>query len=232
MYERIIQILDQASQDKQLVLLSFTGKGKFYSAGTDLADFAKMATSTTDLKASVERGQIMLQKYIGKFIDFPKILIGFINGPAVGISVSTLGLFDGVYSSSRATFALPFTRTAQSAEACSSFVFPTLMGSLHAKELLLFDRKLTAEEAQQRGLVTRVIDEKNFDEEKEKICQNILSLPKGSLLASKLIMQKWSKDTLHRVNADEVENLKQRWLTEEFVQAMMDFMRGRKKTKS
>jgi 1,4-dihydroxy-2-naphthoyl-CoA synthase len=43
MYERIIQIIDQAAQDKQLVLLSFTGKGKFYSAGTDLADFAKMA---------------------------------------------------------------------------------------------------------------------------------------------------------------------------------------------
>ncbi len=171
----------------------------------------------------------MLQTFIGKFIDFPKILIGFINGPAVGISVSTLGLFDGVYSSSNATFSLPFTRTAQSAEGCSSFIFPSLMGSLHAKELLLFGRKLTAEEAQQRGLVNKVIDEKSFQEEKEKICQEIVSLPKGSLLTSKLLMQKWTKETLHRVNKDEVETLKQRWLTEEFVQAMMEFMRGRKK---
>jgi peroxisomal 3,2-trans-enoyl-CoA isomerase len=105
------------------------------------------------------------------------------------------------------------------------------MGSLRAKDVLLFDRKLTAEEAQQRGLVTRVIDEKQFEVEKEKICENILSLPKGSLLTSKAIMQKWTKETLHRVNAEEVETLKQRWLTEEFVQAMMEFMRGRKKTK-
>lgn len=43
MYERIIEIVDQAAQDKQLVLLSLTGKGKFFSSGTDLADFAKMA---------------------------------------------------------------------------------------------------------------------------------------------------------------------------------------------
>jgi len=43
MYEKIIEILDQAAQDKQLVLLTFTGRGKFYSAGTDLVDFAKMA---------------------------------------------------------------------------------------------------------------------------------------------------------------------------------------------
>ena len=158
--------------------------------------------------------------------------MAFVNGPAVGISVSTLGLFDGVYASSRSTFALPFTRTAQSAEGCSSLVFPALMGSLHAKDVLLFDRKLTAEEAHQRGLVSRVIDENQFEQEKEKICQQILSLPKGSLLTSKALIQKWSKETLHRVNADEVETLKQRWLTDEFVQAMMEFMRGRKKTKS
>jgi peroxisomal 3,2-trans-enoyl-CoA isomerase len=106
------------------------------------------------------------------------------------------------------------------------------MGSLRAKELLLFDRKLTADEAQQRGLVTKVIDEKYFEEEKNKICQNILSLPKGSLLTSKLLIQKWTKESLHRVNKEEVETLKQRWLTEEFVQAMMEFMRGRKKNKN
>lgn len=173
----------------------------------------------------------MLQTFIGKFIDFPKIIIAFVNGPAVGISVSTLGLLDGVFASSRATFSLPFTRTAQSAEGCSSVIFPALMGSLHAKDVLLFDRKLTAEEAERRGLVTRVIDEKQFEEEKEKICQQILSLPRGSLLASKTLLQKWNKESLHRVNKDEVELLKQRWLTDEFVQAMMEFMRGRKKSK-
>lgn len=173
----------------------------------------------------------MLKTFIGKFIDFPKILIAFVNGPAVGISVSILGLFDGVYASSRSTFALPFTRTAQSAEGCSSVVFPALMGSLQAKDLLLFDRKLTAEQAEQRGLVTRVIDEKVFESETEKIVQDILSLPKGSLLTSKALIQRWNKDTLHQVNAVETETLKQRWLTEEFVQAMMEFIRGRKKSK-
>ena len=174
---------------------------------------------------------MMLQTFIGKFISFPKILIAFVNGPAVGISVSILGLFDGVYASSRSTFALPFTRTAQSAEGCSSVVFPGLMGSLRAKDLLLFDRKLTASEAEQRGLVTRVIDEKLFESETEKIAMEILSLPKGSLLTSKALIQKWNKDYLHQVNAVEVETLKQRWLTEEFVQAMMEFIRGRKKSK-
>ena len=102
------------------------------------------------------------------------------------------------------------------------------MGPIHAKDLLLFGKTLTAEQAEQRGLVTQVIDKNLFEEEKDKICEKILSLPKGSLLANKSIIQKWNKDKLHQINAEEVELLKQRWLTEEFVQAMMEFIRQRK----
>ncbi|CAF0961861.1 unnamed protein product [Didymodactylos carnosus] len=232
MYERLIQIFSEAEKDEQLVLISLVGRGRFYSSGTDLADFAKMATSTTtDLKQSVELGQKMLETYIRKYIECSKILVAFINGPAVGISVSVLGLFDGVYASSSSSFITPFTRTAQSAEGCSSYTFPRLMGSLHAKEMLLFDRKLTAQEAYERGLVTKVIDESSFDQEKQKICEHILSLPRGSLLQSKKLIQQWNIETLVKVNEQEVETLKQRWLTEEFVQAMMEFMRSRKKSK-
>lgn len=41
MYESITQILEEAANDEQLVLLSITGKGKYYCAGTDLMDSAK-----------------------------------------------------------------------------------------------------------------------------------------------------------------------------------------------
>jgi len=42
MYECITQILDDAANDEQLILLSITGKGKFYSSGTDLSDPIKL----------------------------------------------------------------------------------------------------------------------------------------------------------------------------------------------
>ena len=105
------------------------------------------------------------------------------------------------------------------------------MGSIHAKDLLLFGRTITAQQAEQRGLVTQIIDENLFEDEKNKICQNILSLPKGSLLTNKSIIQKWNKEKLHRINAEEVEILKQRWLTEEFVEAISLFIRQKKKIK-
>ena len=41
------------------------------------------------------------RKFVAAFIDHPKPLVSVVNGPAVGISVSLMGLFDCVYASDK-----------------------------------------------------------------------------------------------------------------------------------
>ena len=63
------------------------------------------------------------------FIDFTKPIVAAVNGPAVGISVTLLGLVQAmVYASDKATFHTPFMTLGQSPEACSSYLFPKIMG--------------------------------------------------------------------------------------------------------
>lgn len=68
------------------------------------------------------------RKFVAHFIDFPKPLIAAVNGPAVGISVTVMCLFDMVYATDKATFHTPFMELGQSPEGCSSFMFPRIMG--------------------------------------------------------------------------------------------------------
>lgn len=44
---------------------------------------------------------LCFREFVGQFIDFPKPLIAVVNGPAIGITVTVLGLCDVIYASDR-----------------------------------------------------------------------------------------------------------------------------------
>lgn len=46
----------------------------------------------------------ILREFVDAFIYCKKPLIGVINGPAVGISVTVLGMFDSVFCSDQVNF--------------------------------------------------------------------------------------------------------------------------------
>lgn len=94
-----------------------------------------------------------MERFVDALIDIEKPLIAVVNGHAIGILVTTLGLCDLVIASNDATFQTPFSSTAQSPEGCSSYTFPKLMGTSVASLMLLFNHKLTAQEALAHGLI-------------------------------------------------------------------------------
>ncbi len=66
--------------------------------------FAWSYTSTFEVDGELWWTDVCLwcfRRYVKAYIDFPKPLIGVINGPAVGVSVTLLGLFDVVYATEK-----------------------------------------------------------------------------------------------------------------------------------
>ncbi|XP_064598799.1 enoyl-CoA delta isomerase 2-like [Liolophura sinensis] len=221
MYEQIQQALKEAEEDKSVIVASMTGAGNFYCSGNDLGNFANVTPDK--IPEMARKGGEILKRYIASYIDFPKPLVGLINGPAVGVSVTVLGLYDAVYAVDSATFHTPFTALGQSAEGCSSYIFPKLMGAAKANEMLMFNRKLTAAQAYERGLVSEVFTEQSFSREVQTRLQEMGKLPPQSLWKSKKLVRDAARDTLHAVNARECEVLVERWQSEECMNAIMKF---------
>ncbi|XP_072169742.1 enoyl-CoA delta isomerase 2-like [Diadema setosum] len=221
MYTEWANALKAAGEDSNVVLAVITGAGDYYCSGNDLNNF--MGIDPSNMREESEKSSHLLEGFVNAFVDFPKPLIIAVNGPAVGISVTTLGLADVVYASDRATFHTPFASLGQSPEGCSSYTFPKIMGTAKANEFLLFGKKLTAAEACERGLITEVISDPQFRSEVERRAKEYAKLPKNALRLAKNLIRDAEREHLHKVNRAECDLLVDRWTSEECMQAIMGF---------
>jgi peroxisomal 3,2-trans-enoyl-CoA isomerase len=201
-----------------------TGAGPFFSSGNDIGNFvAGMPPGgPAELASTASR---VLRRFVGAFLDARVPVVAAVNGPAVGIAATILPLADLVYAAHTATFHTPFTALGLSPEACSSVTFPRAMGAAAANEVLLLGRKLTAEEAEARGLVTRVVEASELRGVARRAAADLAALPPGSVAASRrMIRAGQDVAALHAANDRECAELEARWTSEECAAAVAKFL--------
>lgn len=176
------------------------GKGKYYCAGSDFSP-AELST-LTDIQ---EHGYKL---FVDILIAFPKPIIALVNGHAVGVSVTMLGVMDAVIAIDTATFATPFADIGVCPEACSSYTLPRIMGHQKAAALMMFSEKFTAHEAHIAGLVTQILPAATFEKDAKKIIDRYSKLSPITMKVAKELMRTTQiKDELLTVNRKEQVHL-------------------------
>lgn len=107
-------------------IIVVTGSGKYFSSGNDLNQFLSSKPGVSR-KEMAELAGVRLNEFTSSIINTRKPIICGVNGPAIGIAVTMLGLFDIVYASNTATFNTPFSSLGQSPEGLSSLTFVQVM---------------------------------------------------------------------------------------------------------
>ncbi|KJH47707.1 enoyl-CoA hydratase/isomerase family protein [Dictyocaulus viviparus] len=225
MYNGIIEALKASNEDKSTSITVITGTGNYFCSGNDLANFAKAASAgKEEIKEMAENAAVILKQYIQAYIDHEKPLICLINGPAIGIAVTVLPLFDYVLATDKCTFHTPFSTLGQSPEGASSYTFPILMGQLKAAEFLIFNKKLSAQEAFERGLVNEIVPYEEFETRAAAVVNHHSSLPSESLRINKMLLRSFHKDLLTKVNEIECKTICERWQSKECASAISAFL--------
>jgi enoyl-CoA hydratase/carnithine racemase len=116
--------------DVKVILL--TGSGSYYSAGANLGGSLKPMHPRKLRQLIVEQNQHLFEA----FLLCPKPILVAINGPAMGASVTSATLCNGIIASERATFSTPFAALGITPEGCSSIHFPRLLGARNAQRMI------------------------------------------------------------------------------------------------
>lgn len=213
MFESVTRLLEEDANNDQIIVTILTGVGDFYSSGNDFKEameFSEIGSSRLN----------RIKSFVNAFINYPKILIAVLNGPAIGIAATTLGLCDIVYATENAWIETPFIKLGLSAEGCSSYTFPRIMGRSKASEMLFLNKRITAQEAYNCGLVAQVIPQSEVGELMDKLMEyGKLSI--GSVQATKKLIVGNIQNVLCECNSQEVEELDRRFQSEDFVNAVI-----------
>lgn len=182
MYLEIKNILNKDAVDDDIAVTIFTGAGDFFSSGNDLK--ALMEPKSHDVDGGLE----MFSQMVESFINYPKVLIAVVNGPAIGVGATIPALCDIIYASNKAYFDTPFIKLGLCIEGGSSFTFPHNLGRSKASEMIYLNHRLSADEAHHFGLISEVVPHSQLELFIEKLHRHGNLPIKGIIVNKKLIM--------------------------------------------
>ena len=139
--------------------LIVTGAGdRAFSSGGDVSWFkAGVDDPDLDLPANVRRGAEVLHQAIVDFRRIPYPVIAAVNGVAAGAGFSLALMSDLRIASSSASFVCAYGRIGASPDGGMTYFLPRVVGPAKALELLLNDPLLSAEDALELGIVSKVV---------------------------------------------------------------------------
>ncbi|KAH6713468.1 ClpP/crotonase-like domain-containing protein [Leptodontidium sp. MPI-SDFR-AT-0119] len=175
----VVTAMQWIERESSIRVVVVTGEGRFFCTGMELLDTEGMSFEIGSDFHELNR----------IFITSKKILIAAVNGPAAGYGTSSLALFDLVYAVPDAYFFTPFVKWGMAAEGASSVSFPKIMGHQRASLLFIAGDRITAQEARDVGLVSKVLSKKDFLPQVMQIAQKIADSPPVSLRTTKELMK-------------------------------------------
>lgn len=144
----------ELAKDPATRVVVLTGTGALFCGGGDVR---AMAAAPDGASAVIDRITSNLHRGIIALAEMPKPLVTVVNGPAAGAGLGLAILGDIVIASDAAHFTSAYTAIGMTPDGATSWLLPRLIGLRRALEMVVTNRRVSAEEAERIGLVTRVV---------------------------------------------------------------------------
>lgn len=193
MHEELRTALDRVRDEGSARVLLLTGAGRGFCAGQDLGDRAVAAGD-----APVDLGHTVTTYYaplVQRLRALPLPVVCAVNGVAAGAGANVALACDIVVATRSAKFIQPFCKLGLIPDTGGTWLLPRRLGTARAMGLAMLGTPLTAEQAEQWGLIWKCFDDAAFGQEVDALLQHFASAPTLGLARTKqLIYQSASND--------------------------------------
>jgi 2-(1,2-epoxy-1,2-dihydrophenyl)acetyl-CoA isomerase len=193
MMRELMEVAIACDEDPGVRAILLDAEGRFFCAGGDLAEFARAGEGLAPL---LKEATVYLHAGISRLVRSRAPVITAVQGHAAGAGFSLAMVGDLVLASSSARFTMAYTRAGLVPDGASTYFLPRVIGRRRTLELMLTNRTLTAAEALDWGLVTRVVEDEKLAGEALALAREIASGPTGSFASVKRIVLSSESETL------------------------------------
>ncbi|MCM2421434.1 enoyl-CoA hydratase/isomerase family protein [Streptomyces sp. RKAG293] len=176
-----------AAADSQVRAVLLTGTGRAFCVGQDLKEHVGllMEDRESGTGATMSTVREHYNPIVTALATMPKPVVAGINGVAAGAGAGLAFASDYRVVADTASFNTSFAGVALTADSGASWTLPRLIGHGRAADLLLFPRKVTAQEALELGIANKVVPAADLAAEALAVARSLAAGPTVAYAAIK-----------------------------------------------
>jgi 2-(1,2-epoxy-1,2-dihydrophenyl)acetyl-CoA isomerase len=188
---QLIAELDKANEDKNIRAVLLTGNGKAFCAGQDLAEAMDKNGPGIERIVHEHYNPIIL-----RIRKLQKPVVCAVNGVAAGAGANIALACDVVFAGKSVAFIQAFCKIGLIPDSGGTYFLPKLIGFGKASALMMLGDKVMAAEAEQMGMIYKVVEDEKLMETALATAIVLSNMPTKGIALTKKLLNEGTTNTL------------------------------------
>ena len=191
--QELLRAVLRCDEDSEVRAVLISGAGDMFCVGGDLKSFSDQGEH---LPHHLKEVTTYLHAAVSRMARMDPPVVAAVHGAAAGAGMSLACACDLVVAAESARFTMSYSNAGLTPDGSSTYYLPRLVGLRRATELTLTNRRLSAQEAMEWGIVTRVAPNEDLSEEAAALASQLAAGATKALGAAKRLLQSGWTETL------------------------------------
>ena len=200
----LMEAVLRCDENPDIRAVMISGAGKMFCGGGDLKDFNSRGK---ELPYYLKEASTYFHAAISRLTRMDSPVVAAVHGYATGAGMSLAIACDIVIATETTQFRVAYTRVGLTPDGSGTYFLPRIVGLRRALELTLTNRMLSAREALEWGIVTRVVPDAELLSQARALAAQLAAGPTRAYGLSKRLLHSGWTETLETQMENESQSI-------------------------